>query len=179
MQKDIVERLQMVADIEDASSIPPEFLDNAFFRQIMKDAIAEINKLRRAYYNPATDCYMYTGTPVTTGIGTQTTANTPLPYTTYPAPTTAAPTSLGGLYGLQPVPTTLGGWNQIPGSFAGWQQIPVSQTMIYSEMDKKILADKAVAEAVDTAVLNGEPPPTVEEKDRLWDLIKSSVEGGG
>jgi hypothetical protein len=167
----------MVVDIEDANSIPPEFLDNAFFRQIMRDAITEIGGLRysvKCYqasvtqaatptcttttYNPAADCYMYTGTPVTTGIGTQNTTPTPMPYTTYPTTVT------------NPVPV----WS---GSL--WQMPQVSATMIYSEMDKNRLADQAVERAVEQAAAKDEPPPTVEEKDRLWDLIKSSVEGGG
>lgn len=166
MTKDILERLQMVADIEDASSIPPEFLDNAFFKQIMVDAIAEITGLRfdlrwykdkwnqlpaatPATYSLATDWGMYTGSPVTTGIGAQTTTNTPMPYTSYP-------TTAGGLW-----------------------QVQASQTMIYSEMDKNRLADQAVERAMEQAAAKDEPPPTVDEKDRLWDLIKSSVEGGG
>lgn len=184
MTKDILERLQMVADIEDASSIPPEFLDNAFFKKIMIDAIAEITGLRfdlrwykdkwnqpvptPATYSPATDWGMYTGSPVTTGIGTQTTTNTPMPYTTYPVPTSAAPT----LAASQQYQQALGA--------LGWKTPQhIAQTMIYSEMDKNRLADQAVERAMEQAAAKDEPPPTVEEKDRLWDLIKSSVEGGG
>jgi hypothetical protein len=36
-----------------------------------------------------------------------------------------------------------------------------------------------VQKAIMAAEEKAEPPPTQDEKDRLWDLIKSSVEGIG
>jgi len=46
-------------------------------------------------------------------------------------------------------------------------------------MEQKALADKAVEAVVAEAAKNLEPAPAQDEKDRLWDLVKSSVEGGG
>jgi len=148
MTKDIIERLQQVADIKDASSIPPEFLDNTVFLQIMKDAIAEIKNLRFNVqsYQHYQRMALYQATPTTT-----TTTNT-MPYTTTTVPTTISPVD--------------------------WQ-MPVSATMIYTEMEQKALADKAVEAVVAEAAKNLEPAPAQDEKDRLWDLVKSSVEGGG
>jgi hypothetical protein len=162
MDKDIVERLQMVADIEDASSIPPELLDNTVFRQIMKDAIATIKQLRT--YNQ-----MAAYTPVPTSITTTTTnpvwvqqwENQFATYATYANyPTTTVPTTIA------PV---------------SWQQIPtgVSPTMIYTKQQQKALADAAVQTVLEAAAKEDKPPPAQDEKDRLWDLVKSSVEGGG
>lgn len=139
MAKDIVEQLQKIAGIKDATSIPPEYLDNAVFLGVIKDAVREIQVLRLQAAQ-----WVY---PTTT-----TTANT---YTGY------YPTYY---------PTTAGG---------GWVQSPVSATMIYTEGQQQALANQAVAGAEAKAVEKGEAPPTQDEKDRLWDLIKGSVEGTG
>jgi hypothetical protein len=62
-----------------------------------------------------------------------------------------------------------------------WQQVfgspPVSATMIYTGMQQKALATQAVEKAVDLAAQEGKEPPTEDEKDRLWNLIKAAVEG--
>ncbi len=144
--KDIVERLQMVADIKDASSIPPEFLDNTVFLQIMKDAIREIQDLRFNLNSYRSYQQMAAYTPTVTAPAIVTT-NTPPWVTQYEQ------------YLMNPT--------------------PVSATMIYTEMQQKALAGAAVDKRVNEAAKNGEPTPAQDEKDRLWDLIKSSVEGGG
>jgi hypothetical protein len=155
MNKDIVERLQMVADIEDALSIPTELLDNTVFRQIMKDAIATIQQLRTYNQMAAYTPTMTTQTLATTG--TQQWGhlyNQCANYPTTTVPTTIAPVS--------------------------WQHLPqVSATWVYTEQQQKALADAAVQKVMEVAAKEDKPPPAQDEKDRLWDLVKSSVEGGG
>src|SRR5712671_481283 len=120
--KDIIERLQMVADIKDASSIPPEFLDNTVFLQIMKDAIREIQDLRFNLNSYRSYQQMTAYTPAI-GIGTQTTTATTNP---------------------NQYPYSLSGWTQISPT--------VSHTMIYTEAQVKSLADKAIEEAKAEAI---------------------------
>src|SRR6266436_6082964 len=132
--KDIVERLQMVADIKDASSIPPEFLDNTVFLQIMKDAIMVINNLR---------CHVQT-------------LRTHQQMAAY-KPTTQTQTTTSNQQWGQHFNQYQGFGVSTPATLGGWTQIPVSQTMIYTEVDKKMLADAAVQKAVDEAAKNNEP----------------------
>ncbi len=53
----------------------------------------------------------------------------------------------------------------------------LSQTMIYTELQKKQLADEAVAKAEIAAKIENKPLDEAE-KERLWNLVKGAVEGG-
>ena len=50
-------------------------------------------------------------------------------------------------------------------------------TMIYTEDQKKYLADKAVADAAKEAATENKVLDEAE-KERLWNLVKAAVEGG-
>jgi hypothetical protein len=143
MDNDVLDRLQMLADIKDSSSIPPEFLDNTVFRKVITDAITSIQTLREqvktAYYYPAYNQTYQTLSSATGGMYSH--------YIQYPYTTTATDT--------------------------------VAATMVYTASQQQALAGAAVQKAIMAAEEKGEAPPTQDEKDRLWDLIKSSVEGGG
>ncbi len=53
----------------------------------------------------------------------------------------------------------------------------VSQTMIYTELQKKQLADQAIEKAANEAKSKGFVLDEAE-KERLWNLVKAAVEGG-